>query len=94
MVKNSGSAFTTSESDEQELFWSLRGAGSGSYGVVTNWAFDTFEYEPTSYMYVWWDWSHVSEAFAAFQEWILSLDDGYSASFSISVGDFGILPFV
>ncbi|MDG2030001.1 MAG: FAD-dependent oxidoreductase [Phycisphaerales bacterium] len=84
IVLADGSARTTTHSTDEELFWSLRGGGSGSYGVVTNWQFETFDYEPQSYMYVWWDWSHVSEAFAAFQEWIPSLDDSYSATFSIS----------
>jgi hypothetical protein len=84
IVLADSSALTTSTSSQPDLFWSLRGGGSGSYGVVTNWEFETFDYEPQSFMYVWWDWSHVSEAFAAFQEWIPSLDDSYSASFAIN----------
>ena len=48
VVLANGSVVTASERSERDLFWALRGGGSGSYGVVTQWKLASVPYVPRS----------------------------------------------
>jgi FAD/FMN-containing dehydrogenase len=55
---------------ESELFWALRGAGNGNFGVVTSLRFTTHPV-PASVVtgYLTWSWSHAAAVVRAWQSW-------------------------
>ncbi|KAG0012220.1 hypothetical protein BGZ82_002681, partial [Podila clonocystis] len=70
VVNAQGQLLTASNTSNPDLFYALRGAGSGSYGVVTEFTFLPIEPAPvvTSYSYNWKleDYAAVLRAFANF----------------------------
>lgn len=67
---------------EPELFWALRGAGGGQFGVVTSLIFDTVP-EPMTTRFVL-RWSAVSaEMVAAWQRWAPTAPDDVTANLTV-----------
>ncbi len=52
-----------------DLFWALRGAGNGNFGVVTALRMRTHAAPACVTGYLRWPWSKAAEAIAAWQEW-------------------------
>ncbi|KAF8940169.1 hypothetical protein EDD21DRAFT_370229 [Dissophora ornata] len=71
MVNANGELLTVSATQNQDLFFALRGAGGGSYGVVTSFTILPFKPAPkvTSFTYEWKfsDYAAVLKAYIAFQ---------------------------
>jgi len=69
VVLASGRVVDCDEGDHADLFWALRGAGSGNFGVVTSF---TFRPRPaprmTSFRLVW-PYSRAAAVVAAWQDW-------------------------
>ena len=74
VLANGDVVMASNKPDEHpDLFWALLGGGSGSYGVVTRWWFNTIEFEDLSRATGNWDWNDLPQVFAAWQEWITTL---------------------
>lgn len=60
-----------------DLFWALRGAGTGSYGIVLGFNFKMHAVPAMTYYELRWDWNKevVAEAVKAWQTWIQTLPD-------------------
>lgn len=58
-----------------DLFWALRGAGKGSYGIVLGMTFKAYHIENTSYFELTWKWDPilVKKIFLAWHEWVETL---------------------
>jgi FAD/FMN-containing dehydrogenase len=72
------------ESDEQrepDLFWALRGAGGGQFGVVTSLRLRTLPApEITTSLHLSWPDVHAAAVVAAWQEWLPGAPDAMAAS--------------
>lgn len=57
------------------LFWALRGAGNGSYGIALGYTFQTFHIPKVSYLQLKWKWNPalVQQIFDAWYPWIQQL---------------------
>ncbi|WP_069465691.1 FAD-binding oxidoreductase, partial [Actinacidiphila rubida] len=66
---------------EPDLFWALRGAGNGNFGVVTSLRFATHPV-PASVVtgYLTWSWSHAAGVVRAWQDWGPGQDDAIWSS--------------
>lgn len=66
---------------EPDLFWALRGAGNGNFGVVTSLRFATHPV-PASVVtgYLTWSWSHAAGVVRAWQSWGPAQADGIWSS--------------
>ena len=72
-----GKIIEVNKENHPDLFWALRGAGNGSYGIVLGFTF-TMHYVPhVSYVTLNWKWSQhtVHEVFQAWQAWIQTIPD-------------------
>jgi len=68
---------------EPELFWALRGAGGGQFGVVTSLIFDTVPEPMTTRFELRWSRAPVAEMVAAWQRWAPGTPDEVTANLTV-----------
>ncbi|AQW52375.1 FAD-binding oxidoreductase [Streptomyces violaceusniger] len=69
IVTADGKALEVSKNREADLFWALRGAGNGNFGVVTELRFRTHEAADGVTCYMSWPWSKATKVLSAWQKW-------------------------
>ncbi len=80
-----GGIIDVNSKQHPELFWALRGAGNGSYGIVIGFTF-TMHYIPqVSYYTLSWKWEKetVKKVFQAWQDWIETLPDNITSQLQL-----------
>jgi FAD/FMN-containing dehydrogenase len=76
--------------DEQhhpDLFWALRGAGAGNFGVVTSFTFRSLPAPRMSNFRLVWPYPHAAAAVEAWQEWAPQGPDELSADLVLAAPD-------
>jgi hypothetical protein len=68
---------------EPELFWALRGAGGGQFGVVTSLTFDTIPEPIATRFELRWCQAPVEETVAAWQRWAPAAPDEVTANLTL-----------
>ncbi|MFE6775923.1 FAD-binding oxidoreductase [Streptomyces sp. NPDC057702] len=69
LVTADGRTVQTSKDREADLFWALRGAGNGNFGVVTELRFRTHRAAPGVTAYLTWPWTRAAAVLRAWQTW-------------------------
>ncbi|MFI9587123.1 FAD-binding oxidoreductase [Streptomyces sp. NPDC052236] len=93
LVTADGRTLTASATENKDLFWALRGAGSGNFGVVTRLRFRTHPTPPTVVVgYLSWPWSKAAAALAAWQAWGPDQPDEIWSSAHLAAGPGGSTP--
>jgi len=69
LITADGKEITASATTNKNLFWALRGAGNGNFGVVTELHFKTHPAPQAVSAYVTWPWSKAAAVVRAWQEW-------------------------
>lgn len=69
LVLADGSTVTCDDDRDSDLFWALRGAGHGHFGVVTELAYDTIPSPPCVVFAVQWDGAQVVDVVNSWQRW-------------------------
>jgi len=75
---------SSTDPDERDLFWAVRGAGGGNYGIITTFYFADPPIAP-AYASLWniaWDWSELSEArfsrlLSEYSQWVAEMPTRY-----------------
>ncbi|MEY9850094.1 FAD/FMN-containing dehydrogenase [Streptacidiphilus sp. BW17] len=62
-------------SSDADLFWALRGAGGGNFGVVTRLDFRTHPADDCAYGFLSWPWSRAAAVIEAWQSWAPTAPD-------------------
>ncbi|SFF69534.1 FAD/FMN-containing dehydrogenase [Actinacidiphila alni] len=69
IVLADGRVVECSADSESDLFWALRGAGNGQFGVVTSLRFSTHPVPDVVTGYLTWPWSRAAAVVRAWQRW-------------------------
>ncbi|MEV6547348.1 FAD-binding oxidoreductase [Streptomyces sp. NPDC051597] len=69
LITADGRRLTADADHESELFWALRGAGNGNFGVVTGLTFRTHDAPRTVTAHLTWPWAKARAVIGAWQEW-------------------------
>jgi FAD/FMN-containing dehydrogenase len=73
---------------EADLFWALRGAGAGNFGVVTTLVFRAVPApQTTTNLHLAWPYAHAAAVIGAWQRWAPTGPDELAASLKITTGD-------
>ncbi|KOV95019.1 FAD-binding oxidoreductase [Streptomyces sp. NRRL B-3648] len=69
LITADGTQVTADATHHSDLFWALRGAGNGNFGVVTELHFRTHAAPQAVTAYLTWPWSKAAKVLKAWQEW-------------------------
>ncbi|WP_171110489.1 MULTISPECIES: FAD-binding oxidoreductase [Streptomyces] len=69
LVTANGKRVTADATTHKDLFWALRGAGNGNFGVVTELHFRTHPAPQAVSAYLTWPWRKAAAVVQAWQEW-------------------------
>ncbi|MFF9350714.1 FAD-binding oxidoreductase [Streptomyces sp. NPDC014734] len=94
IVTADGKTLTADDRNHPDLFWALRGAGNGNFGVVTELTFRTRPAPQSVTAYLSWPWSRARSAVTAWQEWGPAQPDEIWSSLHLAAGPGGSRPTV
>ncbi|TRV72887.1 FAD-binding oxidoreductase [Streptomyces sp. 130] len=94
LVTADGRTVTADAKRDPDLFWALRGAGNGNFGVVTSLRFRTHSAPRTVTAYMSWPWSRARDVVTAWQEWGPDQPDEIWSAAHLDAGPGGIDPTV
>jgi FAD/FMN-containing dehydrogenase len=99
VVTADGKQLVANATENKDLFWALRGAGNGNFGVVTELRFRTHPAPQAVSAYMTWPWSKAAAVLKAWQEWgpgqpdeiwsSLHLENGGTPTVSVSAFSLG-----
>lgn len=69
LITADGKQLTANATENKDLFWALRGAGNGNFGVVTELHFKTHPAPQAVTAYLSWPWAKAAAVMKAWQEW-------------------------
>ncbi|WP_393059471.1 FAD-binding oxidoreductase [Streptomyces sp. LN549] len=94
IVTADGRTLTADATHHPDLFWALRGAGNGNFGVVTELRFRTRPAPQTVSAYMSWPWSRARAVVTAWQEWGPDQPDEIWSAAHVAAGPGGGNPTV
>ena len=80
IVLADGRVVDCDDSHDPELFWGLRGAGAGNFGVVTSLVFRTHPASSATNFHLTWSFTQAAAVIEAWQEWAPAAPDELYAS--------------
>ncbi|GAA3049777.1 FAD-binding oxidoreductase [Streptomyces glomeratus] len=69
LITADGKQLVANATENKDLFWALRGAGNGNFGVVTELRFTTHPAPQAVSAYLSWPWAKAAAVLSAWQEW-------------------------
>jgi FAD/FMN-containing dehydrogenase len=84
IVLADGRILECDERHDQDLFWALRGAGTGNFGVVTSLLFRSVPVPDVTNCHLTWPYSDASAVIEAWQERAPTAPDGLAASLKVT----------
>ena len=87
IVLANGRIVDCDDAHHRELFWALRGAGSGNFGVVTSLVFRTIPASSATNFHLTWAYSDAAAVIDAWQGWGPTAPDELYASLLLKAGD-------
>jgi FAD/FMN-containing dehydrogenase len=84
VVLADGRVVDCDENRDADLFWSLRGAGGGQFGVVTSFAFRTVPADELTCFKLTWPYTLAASAIEVWQDWAPDAPDELAASLLVN----------
>ena len=95
IVLADGRILACDEHHDEDLFWALRGAGAGNFGVVTSLVYRTVDAPDATNVHLTWPYPVAAEVIEAWQEWAPNGPDELAASLKLTAtGDIDQAPSV
>ncbi len=94
LVTAAGKRLRCTSTEHPDLFWALRGAGNGNFGVVTEMTFRTRPAPAAVTAFLSWPWSKAQAVVTAWQEWGPDQPDEIWSSAHLAAGPGGTTPNV
>ena len=95
VVLADGRVVDCDEHRHADLFWALRGAGGGQFGVVASLVFSTLPAPPATTFHLVWPYAAAVAVIAAWQDWAPDAPDELDANLRLTAaGDLGGAPVV
>ncbi|MFJ1601272.1 FAD-binding protein [Streptomyces sp. NPDC088261] len=94
LITADGKRLTADAEQNKDLFWALRGAGNGNFGVVTELRFRTHPAPATVVAFVSWPWSKAETVLDAWQKWGPDQPDEIWSSLHVAAGPGGGTPTI
>jgi FAD/FMN-containing dehydrogenase len=92
VVLADGRLVVSDEDRHPDLFWALRGAGGGNFGVVTSLAFRTVPHPSVTVFHLVWPLAHATDLIRAWQDWAPTGPDELDATLRLSASGDGERP--
>jgi FAD/FMN-containing dehydrogenase len=87
IVLADGRILTCDEHHHEDLFWALRGAGAGTFGVVTSLVFGTVPARDATNVHLAWPFPLAAQVIEAWQSWAPDAPDEVAASLKVTATD-------
>ncbi len=84
IVVADGRVLDVDDDHHEDLFWALRGAGAGNFGVVTSLVLGTVPAPDVTNVHLSWPFSHAAEVIEAWQVWAPDAPDELAASLKLT----------
>src|ERR671919_1758834 len=84
IVLADGRILECDENHDEDLFWALRGAGAGNFGVVTAFDFRTVPAPEATNIHATWPYSQAGVVIEAWQDWAPRAPDELAASLKVT----------
>jgi FAD/FMN-containing dehydrogenase len=84
VVLADGRVLECDENRDADLFWALRGAGGGQFGVVTSFAFRTVPADEVTCFKLVWPYAQAAALIEVWQSWAPSVPDELAASLLVN----------
>jgi FAD/FMN-containing dehydrogenase len=84
IVLADGRILRCDEHHDEDLFWALRGAGTGTFGIVTSLVFRTVPAPDVTNVHLRWSFARAVEVIAAWQAWAPTGPDELAASLKVT----------
>ncbi|MBT2488881.1 FAD-binding oxidoreductase [Streptomyces sp. ISL-96] len=94
LITAAGERLRCTPTEHPDLFWALRGAGNGNFGVVTELTFRTHPAPAAVTAFLSWPWAKAQAVITAWQEWGPDQPDEIWSSAHLAAGPGGVTPTV
>jgi FAD/FMN-containing dehydrogenase len=84
IVVADGRVLDVDDDHHEDLFWALRGAGAGNFGVVTSLVLGTVPAPDVTNVHLSWPFSHAAQVMEAWQVWAPDAPDELAASLKLT----------
>jgi FAD/FMN-containing dehydrogenase len=84
IVLADGRILSCDEDHDADLFWALRGAGAGTFGIVTSLVFRTVPAPDMTNVHLAWPFARAADVIEAWQGWAPSAPDGLAVSLKVT----------
>lgn len=88
MLTADGKVIVVDKDNHPDLFWAMRGAGNGSYGIVLGFTFKMHFVPVVSFYRLRWEWDPkiIPDIVQTWQTWVQTLPDSISSSVDMEYG--------
>ena len=83
MISAKGELMKVSDDENPDLFWAMKGAGCGNFGIVTSFTFKIYPVEDVIILELWWDIDKLYQVLSTWLKWGPESDNNLTTELDI-----------